>query len=325
VHNTTIGAGQTSFTVTANDSSIIALTVGGEIYGVAEGTGAPVDITIPSVSTGDTLIVTVTKAAYRRYSAKVAVTSGAFTPITQIPLSAETKSTSIAANHDKVICAYDQQGAILNSRVSISSDGGLTWSNGILDDTTIISHSAKIISNSDKIGVAYLANDNLTQGRFMQSENGLWSTPTMYSDIEPVTLRQTVEYLGDDGYGVVYIGENEQYRSIAFFDRLVVGGGCEYFPGDINGDGQLLAGDVTYGVRFFKGFGPQPVDSCYLDSAGIYYYAAGDVNGNCEFRGSDITTLVAILAGHAQPKYCHWNPPVLPPRIKHDQKAIKTE
>jgi hypothetical protein len=32
-----------------------------------------------------------------------------------------------------------------------------------------------------------------------------------------------------------------------------------------------------------------------------YYYAAGDVNGNCEFRGSDITTLVAILTDMLNP------------------------
>ncbi len=325
VHDATIGAGQTVFTVTANDSSIIALTAGGEIYGVAEGTGAPVNIAIPSLSTGDTLIVTVTKAGYRRYSARVAVTSGALTPITQIPLSAEAKSTAIAAGHDTIICAYDQQGAILNGRISQSNDGGLTWTNAFLDDTTIISHSAKVISSEGKIGVAYLANQNPRQGRFIQSENGIWSTPTMYSDIEPIAVRPAVEFLGDDGYGVVYIGENEQYLAKAFFDRLAVGGGCDYLLGDINGDDEVLASDVTYGVRFFKGLGTQPPDSCYLDSAGIYYYAAGDVNGNCEFRGSDITTLVAILTGHAQPKYCHWNPPVLPPRIKHNQKVIKPE
>ncbi|MCK4233664.1 hypothetical protein KAX75_04495, partial [candidate division WOR-3 bacterium] len=68
--------GQTSFTVTANDSSIIALTVNGEIIGVAEGTGSSVNITIPSQTSPNTMKVTVTKANYYRYEADVPVISG---------------------------------------------------------------------------------------------------------------------------------------------------------------------------------------------------------------------------------------------------------
>ncbi|UCG90974.1 MAG: hypothetical protein JSV97_07755 [candidate division WOR-3 bacterium] len=73
-HNSELAAGQTSFAVTANDSSVIALTVDGEIIGVAEGTGSPLDISIPAQDPLDTMIVTVTKANYYRYVAKVPVT-----------------------------------------------------------------------------------------------------------------------------------------------------------------------------------------------------------------------------------------------------------
>jgi hypothetical protein len=84
---------------------------------------------------------------------------------------------------------------------------------------------------------------------------------------------------------------------------------CSYTPGDINGDGQRIGGDVTFGVRYFKGTGNQPLDSCYMDSTGSYLYVAGDANGNCEFRGSDITRLVAFFKGTAPLGYCHWFPP----------------
>jgi hypothetical protein len=84
--------------------------------------------------------------------------------------------------------------------------------------------------------------------------------------------------------------------------------GCTYFLGDINGDGQRLGADVTYGVRYFKGTGPQPPDSCYLDSASTYLYVAADVNGNCEFRGSDITRLVAYFKSTGTLSYCHFFP-----------------
>jgi hypothetical protein len=85
--------------------------------------------------------------------------------------------------------------------------------------------------------------------------------------------------------------------------------GCTYMQADINGDGQRLGADVTYGVRYFKGTGPQPPDSCYLDSIGAYLYVAADVNGNCEFRGSDITRLVAYFKSAATLSYCHFFPP----------------
>jgi hypothetical protein len=77
----------------------------------------------------------------------------------------------------------------------------------------------------------------------------------------------------------------------------------------VNGDGTLIAGDATYAVRFFKGLGDAPPDSCFLDSIASYLYVAGDVNGNCEFRGSDITRLVSYFKGIATLDYCHFFPP----------------
>lgn len=72
-HDSTLPAGQIYFTVTADDSSIIALTVDGEIIGVDEGTGSPVNVAIAAQSTGDTVLVTITKARYYRYEALVPV------------------------------------------------------------------------------------------------------------------------------------------------------------------------------------------------------------------------------------------------------------
>ncbi|MCK4250536.1 hypothetical protein KAX97_03775 [candidate division WOR-3 bacterium] len=72
-HAPTLIGGAASFTVTANDSSVIALTVNGEIIGVAEGTGSPIAISIPAQSPNDTMIVTITKANYYRYIAEVPV------------------------------------------------------------------------------------------------------------------------------------------------------------------------------------------------------------------------------------------------------------
>jgi hypothetical protein len=73
LHDPSVLAGQNFFDVTANDSSVIALTVDGEIIGVGEGTGAPVRITIPPQIAGKTMLVTVTKANYFRYQASIPI------------------------------------------------------------------------------------------------------------------------------------------------------------------------------------------------------------------------------------------------------------
>jgi hypothetical protein len=81
-HAATLIGGATSFTVTANDSAIIALTVNGEIIGVAEGTGSPIAITIPAQTPGQTMKVTVTKANYYRYEQDVPVVSSSYPYVT---------------------------------------------------------------------------------------------------------------------------------------------------------------------------------------------------------------------------------------------------
>ncbi|MGB3340550.1 MAG: C25 family cysteine peptidase [bacterium] len=72
-HPPAIIAGATSFTVQADDSSIIALTFEGEIIGVTEGTGAPINIPIIPITTPGYMKVTITKANYYRYQADVPV------------------------------------------------------------------------------------------------------------------------------------------------------------------------------------------------------------------------------------------------------------
>ena len=73
VHNDALLGGMNSFTVTADDGSLIALTVDGAIIGTAAGIGTPVSIGISPQNPGDVMLVTVTKANYYRYMADVQV------------------------------------------------------------------------------------------------------------------------------------------------------------------------------------------------------------------------------------------------------------
>jgi hypothetical protein len=72
-HDPTLAPGATTFTVTANSGALIGLTVDGEIIGVGQGTGSPVQITIEPQQPGATMIVTATLANYYRYEQEVPV------------------------------------------------------------------------------------------------------------------------------------------------------------------------------------------------------------------------------------------------------------
>ncbi len=73
VHNPVIVTGTPTFDVSADANSLIALTLDGEILGVAEGTGSTVSIDIPVITPGNTVTLTVTKQNYYRYTAQIQV------------------------------------------------------------------------------------------------------------------------------------------------------------------------------------------------------------------------------------------------------------
>lgn len=89
---------------------------------------------------------------------------------------------------------------------------------------------------------------------------------------------------------------------------------CDFIPGDINGDGNARGSDITYGVRYFKGIGLPPPDSCWNVSNSSWLYSSGDVDGNCEFIGSDVTFLLAYFKGYnPEILWCPQTPPTEPP------------
>lgn len=72
-HDPVLFSGETTFSVIANEGSLIALTNDDEIIGLAEGTGAPVNITIEPQLPPAEILVTVTKQNYYRYESTVEV------------------------------------------------------------------------------------------------------------------------------------------------------------------------------------------------------------------------------------------------------------
>ncbi len=88
--------------------------------------------------------------------------------------------------------------------------------------------------------------------------------------------------------------------------------GCDYTVGDVNGSNSYNGLDITYGVSYFKGTGPDPqcpFGSCPIPPCDAFFYC-GDVNGSCNYNGLDITYGVAFFKGGAAPIPCPACPPV---------------
>jgi len=152
------------------------------------------------------------------------------------------------------------------------------------------------------------------------------SSTNIPGQTRPDTMQQIVGILGQYDTQAPYVsGYQLQPRMYTDFqDATVAPPQCDYLIGDISGDGQRLGGDVTYAVRYFKGIGTPPRDSCFMDSTGLWLYVAGDCNGNCEFRGSDVTRLVAYFKGNAQLACCHFFPTTLPRILRaSDTESIR--
>ncbi|NNJ52369.1 MAG: hypothetical protein HKP17_04310, partial [Ignavibacteriaceae bacterium] len=77
IHDQAIVSGAPHVNVTADEYSLISITLDGEILGVGEGTGAPVSIDIPFIIPGSTVNLTVTKQNYYRYTAQIPVVPAA--------------------------------------------------------------------------------------------------------------------------------------------------------------------------------------------------------------------------------------------------------
>ena len=75
LHNDVIIGGTTEFTVQADNGSLIALSVDGEIIGVADGTGQPVNVSIIAQLPGTMVDLVVTKTNHFRYETQLLVIS----------------------------------------------------------------------------------------------------------------------------------------------------------------------------------------------------------------------------------------------------------
>jgi hypothetical protein len=103
---------------------------------------------------------------------------------------------------------------------------------------------------------------------------------------------------------------SDEWNIVPVFSVVViVNGGCNYIPGDANGNGIFNGIDVGWMVNYFKVTGPPPPDTCYCPPHGVIFDAA-DANGNCAFNGIDVSYEVNYFKGIGGPPiYCIDCPP----------------
>ena len=124
----------------------------------------------------------------------------------------------------------------------------------------------------------------------------------------PSNIGDTV---GGFGYQLI-----ENFSEVYFTEAT---SGCDYTPGDANGDGNVIGSDVTYLVNYFRGGNPPP-DSCWNDNEGDWLYAGADCNGDCRVIGSDVTFLVNFFRG-TQPAIL-WCPEVPPATVALEKGGL---
>jgi len=83
----------------------------------------------------------------------------------------------------------------------------------------------------------------------------------------------------------VSVGDDPNARHQWFIDDIMWAD-MGYIPGDVNGDGLVIGGDVSYLVAYFVSGGDPPNP-----------FWAGDTNGDCNIIGGDVSYLVNYFVG----------------------------
>jgi subtilisin-like proprotein convertase family protein len=200
-HQGVLPVGAATFQVTADEGSMIALTVDGEIVGVAEGTGAPLTMAVDPVSVPGTARLTVTKANYYRHSEDVPV----IYPVTY-EIAPATVPVSQVSN--VTVTVWDSEGSPLPN-VVITIDG---WGILPVSDTT------------DGAGQAHLTVSPPYGEDLVVTGREIGQTYDALADVLPVTGAAPLTS-ADIGASVPSIG---LYGSLTpFFEGQIVGSATE--------------------------------------------------------------------------------------------------
>jgi len=133
-----------------------------------------------------------------------------------------TDFSAIGAYRDTITTAFDYyNGSNLQCRYLVSYDGGPTWYWGeVGDDPNTIAESPDVAARvGGGVGIIYRFYTSPREGRYVwRPYGGGWSAPEAYNDHELWWNKPSIEQLGDDVFGVVYLTWNTPQVRAAYFD-----------------------------------------------------------------------------------------------------------
>jgi len=277
-HPPTLMAGATSFPVSANDSSVIALTVNGEIIGVAEGTGSAVNITIPAQVPGTVMKVTITKANYYRYVADVTVVSSAYPYVTittniindsggdGVINPGESVNWGVYGKNVGQGTAQQVYGLLSESNTYVTVTNDSAWFGNIAQNDSALSNPYYVFNVASNTPNNTPVNFTL---QFHDFNDSIWTSYKTLTVYAPVLTYQSNQVTGGNGNGILDPGETA---------NIIV---------TIKNEGGAIANSVTSRLR---------EASTYItvsDSSGNF----GNINpGNTATNNGDPYTVTASAA-----------------------------
>ncbi|MBD3234825.1 MAG: T9SS type A sorting domain-containing protein [candidate division Zixibacteria bacterium] len=186
-----------------------------------------------------------------------------------------TQTTAIGAYQDTVTCVfgyYNTSTFTYTVRYLVSYDGGSTWGVGldIDDDNTLHQKPDLTARDGGGVAIAYKFHSSPQEERYIWRDySGSWTSAANISSHEPASVRPSIEYLGNESYGIVYVGASSPYGA-AYFDKnsccdvemtpdsypiFVPPGGSFGLTGTIgNPTGSPIDTDVWVGVEYSGSF-----------------------------------------------------------------------
>ena len=147
--------------------------------------------------------------------------SGSWEQMDTYPTGTGTDISSISAYGDTITCFFDYHGNVVHTRYLVTYDGGTSWFYGWVDDTSTTSESPSVTARAGGgVGSVYRFYTNPREGRYAyRYYRGNWNSPVVYTDTAPYWNMPSIEYLGNNNFGVVYLSWTTPVVRGAYFDR----------------------------------------------------------------------------------------------------------
>ncbi len=128
-HGSSIDASATSFAVTADAGSLIAISKDGVVLGTATGTGGSVNVSIDPPGSSGTMYVTVTELNHYRYEGTVTVTGGGSTLTVDVTLSSTSYQRGEWCFYDVDITNHTASSLSTTMWTNVTLPNSNTWPN----------------------------------------------------------------------------------------------------------------------------------------------------------------------------------------------------